>query len=65
MLFVNFFSWYTNHRYTVRDRFARKMFGKPLSGLTPEELDEIRNTIPKIIAEAEPEQIKYEEPPRH
>lgn len=50
---------------TVRDRFARKMFGKPLSGLTPEELDEIRNTIPKIIAEAEPEQIKYEEPPRH
>ena len=47
---------------TVRDRFARKKFGKPLSGLTPEELDEIRNTIPKIIAE--PEQLKYEEPPR-
>ena len=49
---------------TVRDRFALEKFGKPLSSLTPEELDEIRNTIPKIIAEAEPEQLKYEEPPR-
>ena len=48
---------------TVRDRFALEKFGKPLSSLTPEELDEARNAIPKIIAE--PEQIKYEEPPRH
>ena len=48
---------------TVRDRFALEKFGKPLSSLTPEELDEVRNAIPKIIAE--PEQIKYEEPPRH
>lgn len=47
---------------TVRDDYSRKKFSKPLSTLSPEELDEVLSAIPKRISE--PEQIKYEEVPR-
>ena len=47
--------------YTVRDRFARETFGKPLNDLTQDERAKVLTAIPMRLAEAE---LTYEEVPR-
>ena len=47
--------------YTVRDKFARETFGKPLNDLTQDERTEVITAIPMRLAEAE---LTYEEVPR-
>ena len=48
--------------YTVRDKFARETFGKPLNDLTQDERAKVLTAIPMRLAEAE--DIKYDEVPR-
>ena len=48
--------------YTVRDKYARETFGKPLNDLTQDERAKVLTAIPMRLAEAE--DIKYEEVPR-
>ena len=38
----------------VRDEYARQHYGKPLSGLTPQEQEQVKNAVPLRISEAEP-----------
>lgn len=47
--------------YTVRDKYARETFGKPLNDLTQDERTEVITAIPMRLAEAE---LTYEEVPR-
>lgn len=39
----------------VRDEYARQHYGKPLSGLTPQEQELVKEAVPLRISEAEPE----------
>lgn len=48
--------------YTVRDKYARETFGKPLNDLTQDERAKVLTAIPMRLAEAE--DIKYDEVPR-
>lgn len=47
--------------YTVRDKYARETFGKPLNDLTQDERAKVLTAIPMRLAEAE---LTYEEVPR-
>lgn len=47
--------------YTVRDKYARETFGKPLKDLTQDERAKVLTAIPMRLAEAE---LTYEEVPR-
>ncbi len=47
--------------YTVRGKYARETFGKPLNDLTQDERTEVITAIPMRLAEAE---LTYEEVPR-
>ena len=48
--------------YTVRDKYARETFGKPLNDLTQDERAKVLTAIPLRLTEAE--DIKYDEVPR-
>lgn len=48
--------------YTVRDKYARETFGKPLNDLTQDERAKVLTAIPMRLAEAE--DLKYDEVPR-